>query len=123
MEYNRALFWVHFYSVFTLKIYPLHILNTKVVCHHFADDNSIHSRGTNVESVQCSLQEGLNDVSKWCDQNRMVIHPGKTKSMVLVSRQKHQLKPLMLNPTLGTNIIEQVREHRVLGITIDEELT
>ena len=75
-----------------------------------------------MESVQCSLQEGLNDVSKWCDQNRMVVHPEKTKSMVLVSREKHQLKPLILNPTLGTNITEQVREHRVLGITIDEEL-
>ena len=42
--------------------------------------------------------------------------------MVLASRQKHQLKPLILNLTLGTNITEQVREHRVLGITIDEEL-
>ena len=52
----------------------------------------------------------------------MVDHPGKTKSMVLASRQKHQLKPLMLDLTLGTNITEQVREHRVLGITIDEEL-
>ena len=75
-----------------------------------------------MESVQRSLQEGLNDVSKWCDQNRIVVHPGKTKSMVLTSRQKHQLKPLILNPTLGTNITEHVREHRVLGITIDEEL-
>ena len=101
---------------------PLHIFNTKAVCDPFADDNSIHSRGTNVKSVYRSLQEGLNDVSKWCDQNRMVVHPEKTKSMVLVSREKHQLKPLILNPTLGTNITEQVREHRVLGITIDEEL-
>ena len=42
--------------------------------------------------------------------------------MALASRQKHQLKPLILNLTLGTNIIEQVREHRVLGIAIDEEL-
>ena len=52
----------------------------------------------------------------------MVVHPGKTKSMVLASRQKHQLKPLMLNLTLSANITEQVREHRVLGITIDGEL-
>ena len=52
----------------------------------------------------------------------MVVHPGKTKSMVLVSREKHQLKSLIHNLTLGTNITEQVREHRVLGITIDEEL-
>ena len=82
---------------------------------------SLSSLSLSLSSV-VSLQEGLNDVSKWCDQNRMVVHPGKTKSMVLASRQKHQLKPLILNLTLGTNITEQVREHRVLGITIDKEL-
>ncbi|WP_419598339.1 reverse transcriptase domain-containing protein [Thiolapillus sp.] len=101
---------------------PLHITNSKVVCDLFADDNSIHSCGTDVESIQCCLQESLNDVSKWCHQNRMVIHPGKTKSMVVAARQKHQLKPLMLKLTLGTDIVEQVREHRVLGVTLDEEL-
>ena len=101
---------------------PLHITNSKVVCDFFANDNSIHSCGTDVESVHCCLQEGLHDVSKWCHQNRMVIHPGKTKSMVVAARQKHQLKPLMLKLTLCTNIVEQVREHRVLGVTLDEEL-
>ena len=75
-----------------------------------------------MESIQCCLQESLNDVSKWCHQNRMVIHPGKTESMVVAARQKHQLKPLMLKLTLGTDIVEQVREHRVLGVTLDEEL-
>ena len=72
-----------------------------------------------MESVQCSLQEGLNGVSKWWDQIRRVVH---TKSMALACRLKHQLKPLLLNLTLGTNITEQVREHRVLGITTDEVL-
>ena len=28
----------------------------------------------------------------------------------------------MLQLTLGTDIVEQVREHRVLGVTVDEEL-
>ena len=37
-------------------------------------------------------------------------------------RQKHQLKPLMLKLTLGTFIVEQVYEHRVLDVTLDEEL-
>ena len=72
-----------------------------------------------MESVQCSLQEGLNGVSKWWDQIRRVVH---TRSMALACRLKHQLKPLLLNLTLGTNITEQVREHRVLGITTDEVL-
>ena len=52
----------------------------------------------------------------------MVVHPGKTKGMVLASRQRYRLKPLMLNLTLDRNIMEQVREHRVLRVTTDEEL-
>ena len=120
MVCRRALSSGHFYLIYLLM--PLHITNTKVVCELFADVNSIHSCGTDVESIQCSLQEGLNDVSKWCHENSTVIHPGKTKSMVLASRQKHQRKPLMLKLTLGANLIEQVREYRVLGVTLDEEL-
>ena len=52
----------------------------------------------------------------------MVIHPGRTKSMVVAARQKRQLKALVLKLTLGTDIVEQVREHRVLGVTLDEGL-
>ena len=52
----------------------------------------------------------------------MVIHPGKTKSMVIAARQRHQLIPLMLKLTLGTDIVEQVRQHRALGVTLDEQL-
>ena len=101
---------------------PLNITNDNVVCDLFADDNSIHSCGSDLQSVQTSLQEGLNDVSTWCDQNRMVIHPHKTKCMVLTTRQKHQRRPLTLNLTLGKTPVQQLREHRVLGVIIDEEL-
>ena len=52
----------------------------------------------------------------------MVIHPHKTKCMVLTTRQKHQRRPLTLNLTLGKTPVQQVREHRVLGVIIDEEL-
>ena len=100
---------------------PLNITNDNVVCDLFADDNSIHSCGSDLQSVQTSLQEGLNDVSTWpCDQNRMVIHPHKTKCMVLTTRQKHQRRPLTL--TLEKTPVQQEREHRVLGVIIDEEL-
>ena len=42
--------------------------------------------------------------------------------MVLASRQKHQPKSLMPTLTLGANLLEQVREQRVFGLTLDEEL-
>ena len=52
----------------------------------------------------------------------MVILPHKTECMVLTTRQKHQLRPLSLNPTLEKRPVQQVREHRILGVIIDEEL-
>ena len=52
----------------------------------------------------------------------MVIHPGNTKSMVIAVGRKHLIKSLMLKLNLGTNVVEQVREHRILGVTLDGEL-
>ena len=55
---------------------------------------------------------------------RMLIsHPAKTKSMLLATRQKHQLRPLILNLNLKDNHIEQVHEHRYLGSIIDDEFS
>ena len=53
----------------------------------------------------------------------MVIHPHKTKCRVLATRQKHQRTstphPYSHN---RKSPVEQVREHQVLGVIIDEEL-
>ena len=50
------------------------------------------------------------------------MHPTKTKCVVIATRQKHQLSPLQLKLTLKKTDIEQVHEHRVLGVTIDAEM-
>ena len=102
---------------------PLHLKNNKVLFDLFADDSSLHCYDKNVHIVQTQLQDSINDISDWCELNRMAIHPQKTKSMVLATRQKHQLRPLQLNLVLNSNNIEQVREHKVLGIIIDEKMS
>ena len=52
----------------------------------------------------------------------MVIHPDKTKCMVVTTRQKRQLKRLTLNLSINSVPIEQVSEHKVLGVILDEEM-
>ena len=42
--------------------------------------------------------------------------------MVIATRQKHQLSPLQLKLTVEKTDIEQVHEHRVLGVTINTEM-
>ena len=100
----------------------LHISNDKVSNDLFADDSSLHTRGKNIQLVGTSLQGSLDDVADWCGPNSMIIHPAITQSMVIATRQKHQLSPLQLKLTLEKTDIEKVHQHRVLGVTIDVEM-
>ena len=76
-----------------------------------------------ISSINNTLQDSLNKTNDWCNKNSMVIHPDKTKSMIIAPRQKQQLHKPTLNLTLGTSNIEQVNEHKLLGVTIDTHLT
>ena len=51
----------------------------------------------------------------------MILHPAKTKSMLLTTRQKHRLRPLHLNLSLTDSPTEEAHEHRHLGVIIDDE--
>ena len=101
---------------------PLSISDPMVSCHIFADDTTLHSSAKTISDVQSSLQCGLNDISNWCHSNQMVVHPIKTKCMVITSRQKHQLKQLTLTLSVNNTPLEQVHSHKVLGVIIDDEL-
>ena len=68
------------------------------------------------------MQDSLNQVSSWCNNNDMVINPTKTKSMTFATRRKHQLLPLTFDLVLNEAKIDEVSEHRLLGITIDNKL-
>ena len=87
----------------------------------FADDASLYSTNKDLKTLEKSLQKSLDLTTKWCKDNRMVIHPDKTKSMIIATRQKLQREPLKLKLSLGQKQIEQVQQHRVLGVMLDSE--
>ena len=89
----------------------------------FADDTSLNTSDKDTDTIQNELQRSINEESDWCDNHAMILHPAKTKSMLLTARQKHQLRPLHLNLSLKDSPIEQVHEHRHLGVSIDDEFS
>ena len=101
---------------------PLH-LNTNTHNDLFADDASLHTSHTKIETIQNFLQDSINKASNWCDNNSMIIHPDKTKCILIATRQKEQRTHPTLTLTLGTNLIEQVQHHKMLGLLIDSRLT
>ena len=99
---------------------PLHITSNKVNCDMFADHTSLNTSDKNTDTVQKELQRSINEASDWCDNNAMILHPAKASSILLTTRQKHQLRPLYLNLSLKDSHIEQVHEHRQLRVITDE---
>ena len=87
-----------------------------------ADDTTLHTSGKNIMQIRSNMQDSLDQVSNRCDNNHMLINPIKTKAMTIATRQKHQLSPLPLDLVLNGAKIDQVSEHRLLGITIDNRL-
>ena len=88
----------------------------------FADDGTLHISDKNIDTLKDSLQLGLYQAEKWSMSNGMIIHPKKTQSMVITTRQKHQICPLLLNLTLGKMDIDQTLTHKLLGVQIDSNL-
>ena len=109
------------FSIFINDL-PLHVTNISFACDMLADDTTLHTSGKDIMQVEHTLQESLDQVSCWCDNNSMVISPKKTHSMTIATRQKHQLLSLSLDLLLHGVKVEQVVEHRLLGIIIDNKL-
>lgn len=102
---------------------PLNLRHKAVELDLFADDSSLSARGKDTTEIQSLLQDSVNDVVQWCYINKMALNPSKSKSMVITTRQKHQLQPLKLAVNIDTNLIEQVNVHCVLGVIIDDQLS
>ena len=84
-----------------------------------ADDTTLHTSGKDVLQIKSDMQDSLNQVSSWCNNNDMVINPTKTKSMTIATRRKHQLLPLTFDLVLNGAKIDQVSEHR---LSLDNKL-
>ena len=101
---------------------PLH-LNKDTQNDLFADDSALHTADAKLDTIQNTLQDSINKASEWCNKNSMIIHPVKTKCMIVTTRQKQQLTHPELELKLGTALIEQVESHKMLGVTINSHLT
>ena len=109
--------------LFSLYINDL-LLYIETVCELFADDTSLHIHYTNLDALTDSLQHSIDSLIDWTEMSHMALHPDKTKFMLITNRQKRQNLVTNLPPlTIKSDVIEEVQDHKVLGITIDNNLS
>ena len=85
----------------------------------FADDTTVASIADTVDELIPKIQMAANQVQNWSLFNGMVIHPGKTKVMV-ISKRKF-IGPIQ-NVAMNGRDLEIVESQKVLGVTIDNSL-
>ena len=82
------------------------------------DYTTLHTTRKSVVQILKTLQLCLDRISVWCNVNHMLINPVKTKSVIITTRQKHLLLDLSLRLSLDGQNIENVVEHRLLGLIL-----
>jgi hypothetical protein len=93
-------------------------LVTRIPTFKYVDDTTLYSVGKNPECPL--LQEAVNEVVSWSNQNHMKINASKTKEMLVCFNHTHpMLEPITVN---GVQL-ERVDSVTLLGLRISEDLS
>ena len=88
----------------------------------YADDTTIYSDATTIKELETILCKDLKVIEEWCYINKMYIHENKSTVMCLATNNKHINYKSNLNITLNNNILKQVKEDKLLGLTMNQTL-
>ena len=74
-------------SIFCIYIndLPLRISDKSVRGNVFADDSTLHTKEKIILETESFLQNAVNDSELLEVNNEMLLHPGKSKSMILIT--------------------------------------
>ena len=106
--------------LFAIQVNDLPNVPSKGSLEMFADDTEYYCVGKTVDEVMSLLQTGIREISEWCKNNSLTIHPGKSEIMIISNKRFIGPPPPV---RLGDNIIKVVSDSKCLGVSIDCKLT
>src|SRR5207237_3124100 len=88
----------------------------------FVDDTHIITWGRTLDEVKTKTIENVRATKKWTEDNGLLQHPDKTKIMLLGSKKRID-KYGHFNLNYDGIYLENQKQMKVLGVTIDSSLT
>ena len=103
--------------LFNIFINDLFLFVSNSYLSNYADDNTLYAFGYNLEEIKNTLRFDFDLVSKWFEENYMVLNADKCHFMCLGKDTE--------NETFIFNnfIFNKGNEEKIPGITIDNKLT
>ena len=88
----------------------------------FADDSTISFKGKDASEFNYLIQKDLALISEWLNHNRLVINWEKTNFMSIVNSKFNKKNYVDISINFDGHVLERVKETKLLGVIIDEEL-
>ena len=114
---SGPLLFIIFINSLAVRLEPLCFFK-ELRCTLFADDSSLYNSHEIVEKSAEIVQEGLNIVHIWSVDYGMPISVGKNE-VILFSKSNADV---VLNLTLGDDVVKQAKTVRLLGVMLDSKL-
>lgn len=89
----------------------------------FADDTLIYVTGDTVQNIIDSINEDLNNLLEWLNNNSLELNLNKTKTMIIQNKYNKKIPSTNTDLIVNNTVIERVKKFKYLGCIIDENLT
>ncbi len=99
---------------------PLHVESELDM---YADGSTLCATGKTVEDLDLKLNNDVDCVNDWCNNNHMVGNGDKTKAMLITTYQKESKLPKKELTIFSTTQLKNVNSEKLLGFKIDKHLT
>ena len=108
-------------TLFSIKINNIvKNINPGVDCSLYVDDFVICYRSKNMNTIERQLQQCLNKLQTWSDENGFKFSKSKTNVMHFCQLRKHHADPHL---TLDGSVLPVVEETKFLGLLFDRKFT
>ncbi len=89
----------------------------------YANDSILGAAGGTLDVIEQKLKPDICNIVNWCSDNRMAINYDKTKAISITTCQKlHTLPVKELNITVKGQVLENVKQEKLLGLVVDQNL-
>ena len=89
----------------------------------YADDCILYSSGNEWNRMMLKIQPELDNVSNWCDHNRLKLNIQKSNSLMFGSRSKLGKIDYDNHVQISGIPLKNVSKNKYLGVTLDKEMT